>query len=266
MISSVRDTPWHRVTRQAPCAICGKHDWCTYTEEAACCMRVESRHPARNGGWVHFERLLRPPPPIAPHRPAPTIDPGMLIARWLTQTRPEDIRRLSGLLGVSEDSLRALEACWSIQHCAWAFPMRDGQGNIVGIRLRSEQGKKWAVTGSRQGVFVPAVLPQDVALVCEGPTDTAAAVHLGFFAVGRPSCNTGGREIKTTFMRLGVRRFAMASDNDGPGRQGALRVAAEIGMPHILYCPVCKDLRGSANRPGARAIIEGYINQGIWRR
>ena len=69
-----------------------------------------------------------------------------------------------------------------------AFPMHDGHGDVCGIRTRLADGSKRAVTGSRAGVFLTTV-PMDVpAVVCEGPTDAAAALALGFEPIGRPSC------------------------------------------------------------------------------
>ena len=46
---------WLRVTRQRPCAICHKADWCTYSSDGrvASCMRVEGEKRLRNGGWLH---------------------------------------------------------------------------------------------------------------------------------------------------------------------------------------------------------------------
>lgn len=42
-----------RVTRSHPCPVCGKPDWCGYTDTIAICMRVPSDRPSKNGGWVH---------------------------------------------------------------------------------------------------------------------------------------------------------------------------------------------------------------------
>src|SRR5262245_21246221 len=46
---------WPRVTRRNPCPICGKPDWCEFAPEGrrVLCMRVESRWPTKNGGWMH---------------------------------------------------------------------------------------------------------------------------------------------------------------------------------------------------------------------
>lgn len=229
-------------------------------------MRVESPVPAKNGGWIHRGDCPAPFVPPAPEPEAPTIDAPALMSRWMRDTHRETRRILADRLGVSEPSLASLDAAYAPPHAAWAFPMHDGNGNVVGIRLRADDGRKWAVKGSRQGIFVPALIPQDIVLVPEGPTDTAAALTLGFYALGRPSCNTGGREIAATVRRLGIRRVVMVADNDAPGLQGAARVAAEIGLPNVTFIPPCKDLRQFVQLGGTRELIESQIKQQVWKR
>ena len=258
--------PWHRVTRGNPCRVCGKPDWCTFQGGTACCMRVESPVPAKNGGWIHRDPTLRPPPPTARPDEQPTIDAPALVAGWQRATGVWTRRECADRLGVADFSLEALGACWAHEHRAWAFPMQDGQGNIVGVRLRAMDGRKWAVRGSRQGIFVPAVVPQHVALITEGPTDTAAAITLGFFALGRPSCNTGGLQIMAAARRLGVRRVVMVADNDDPGLQGAARVAGEIGLPHTTFLSPAKDLRAFLLSGGTREMVEAEIGNRVWRK
>jgi len=65
-----------RVRKSAPCPVCGKSDWCGASaskeenQTLAICMRVESKHPTRNGGWLHVlgESEIREPirwsPPV----------------------------------------------------------------------------------------------------------------------------------------------------------------------------------------------------------
>ena len=100
-------------------------------------------------------------------------------------------------LGVSVESLRRLGVGWSAKHRAWAFPMSNAAGDVLGIRLRLPGGKKLSVKGGKEGLVHsrrgPLRLPSGrlLLLIAEGPTDTAALLDLGFSAVGRPSC-TGG--------------------------------------------------------------------------
>ena len=186
-----------RVSTFKPCPICQKPDWCrVFSDGWAECMRVQSDRPAKSGGWMHRHadtslRLM--PPPFRPQPPA--LNATKLNREWRTATSQAALEAFASELGVSVTALNALGAAWASPYAAWAFPMRDGYNNIVGIRLRSAQGK-FAVRGSRQGIFTASVAPQPVLFVCEGPTDTAAALNLGLFAVGRPNCCCGGLDIK----------------------------------------------------------------------
>lgn len=49
------DRHFRRVSKRRPCEICRHHDWCTYTESAAFCMRVSSGSlsTSRNGAYMH---------------------------------------------------------------------------------------------------------------------------------------------------------------------------------------------------------------------
>jgi len=69
--------------------------------------------------------------------------------------------------------------------------MSNDFGKIIGIRRRLPNGRKISLTSSKTGLFIPADLsPEGLLLICEGPTDTAAALDLGFAAIGRPNCNS----------------------------------------------------------------------------
>ena len=83
--------------------------------------------------------------------------------------------------------------------------MRNGAGEVVGVRLRKSDGKKLSIKGSKEGLFIPTGLkPCDRLLIGEGPTDTAALLDLGFEAVGRPSCTGGGRLLPELVRRRGL--------------------------------------------------------------
>lgn len=46
---------FRRVSNKRPCEICGRHDWCTFTETLAFCRRISygSFRTARNGAYMH---------------------------------------------------------------------------------------------------------------------------------------------------------------------------------------------------------------------
>lgn len=253
---------WPHVTRQTRCPVCGRPDWCQLGKFAVKCMRVESAKPCKSGGWYH--KYAEQAPVFRPTLPPPGINATAMLLKWAENTPAAALGKLATSLGVSDDSLASLNAAWASQHRAWAFPMRDGYNNIVGIRLRAEDGRKWAVRGSRSGIFWPATDPQPDVFVTEGPTDTAAALTLGLFALGRPNCNTGGTELRQACRQLSIRRVVMVSDNDDPGVNGADRIAKEIALPHCFWCPPAKDIRDFLQLGGTRLLIEDSLKGMKW--
>jgi len=270
-------TKWIRVTRHEPCTICGRGDWCGLSEDrtVAVCMRVKSDRPVRNGGWLHRVAAASPPrPPSRVYVPAssePERDWHALLARWAGRTAPVDYARLAHLLGVSAASLRRLGAAVSDRPAVWAFPMSDAQGETIGVRLRAEDGRKWAVAGSRNGLFWPDDLrAEGPLLVCEGPTDTAALLDLGYDAIGRPSCTGAVEMVIEAVRRLRRRDVAIMADADGPGITGADRLARALTAagrrPKVIRPLKGKDARAWVRAGATRAVVDTVIaNARHWR-
>lgn len=274
---------WIRVSKARPCPICKRPDWCGHSADgaAACCMRTESDKPAKNGGWIHrlTDEAPRERKPIPKPAPGPSIDAAHLMRDlWLTTPRAK-VDALAASLGVSPASLHEIGCAWSSSCNAFAFPMRDGGGKIVGVRLRNETGEKWAVKGSKVGLFHADELsaaPAGIAYICEGPTDTAAALTLGLWAVGRAACLGQADQLKSMLKGYGVRKVVIISDHDEakerpdgsawyPGQDGARKLAKELGMPHKILIPPAKDLRAWL-RDGATSAAFACIERNhVWK-
>ena len=233
----------------------------------ACCMRVESDKPAHNGGWMHptgapprEPTRLPPPPPVRltgeeVHRKW---------RRWWLQDTDHDT--LAAGLGVTGPSLMRLGLAWAWPHEAWAFPMFDAQGEPCGLRLRNEAGDKWALKGSRQGIFIADAWidpPADIVVV-EGPTDAAAALDLGLYAIGRPSCTGGGPELATFCQRNGTKTLTICADNDGPGMAGAMALMASLRVKRRVVALPQKDVRAFVNAGGTADDFEQYAKESKW--
>lgn len=264
---------WPHATKQNRCAVCGKPDWCSMGGKGWRCQRVESPRPFKTGGWFHPFDDSKPRAQYVPrNRPfAPLINGEKLMKEYLDAASGNERQIYADLLGVSRMAVEALECGYSREHRAWAFPMFDGTRKIIGIRLRNNEGGKWAVRGSRNGIFLPLLDPQSPAYLCEGPTSTAAALTLGFYAIGRPACHLGGREIKIALRRLGIRRAVVVADNDAkpngltPGLSGALALAGEIGVRCVVWTPPTKDIRDFLKSGGTRSAIEDQLKEAVWK-
>jgi hypothetical protein len=221
-----------------------------------------------------------------------------LMKHFLNSFEPLD--KLAHDLGVDCDSLIDLEVGWNKPDKAWAIPMRDGDNKIIGIHLRSGDGSKKAVTGSRNGLFIPQIEPQSPAYICEGASNTASLLTMGFYAIGRPSCNSGGEMLKVALKRLGVSRIVVVADNDEikyppccfckgdgcedcewtgknkskgfyPGQDGAKKLKKELGLSSVIFTPPnpIKDVRQLLQKLGvesARNYITSSVSQKIWTK
>ena len=103
-------------------------------------------------------------------------------------------------------------------------------------------------------MFIPADLPSEgLLLICEGPTDCAAALDLGFAAIGRPNCSSCV-DMTVKFCK-GRSEIIIIGDNDPPkedgrrpGKKGAEKLAGKLllhcSSVKIIYPPdKTKDLR-----------------------
>jgi phage/plasmid primase-like uncharacterized protein len=144
---------------------------------------------------------------------------------------------LAEVLGLAGEALDAVGYGWSDEYGAWTCPERDGSGRIIGMSLRSRDGSKWQVPGSRRGLIIPDTFPGSTGplFIPEGASDVAAMTALGLTAVGRPS-NTGGVEHLATLLRNWPpdRPIIIVGENDAkpdgnwPGRDGAIGVAKQL--------------------------------------
>lgn len=274
---------WPHATAQHPCPICNGTDWCTFGERAMLCQRVESEHAHDKGGWFHFYETAAPHPQIhaqAPKAPAKAIDCNALMQYWRNKTVMPAFVSFAEALGVLKESLIGLGAAWAQCHKAWAFPMRDGSGDLVGIRLRNLDGFKWAVPGSKNALFIPepAVRTQPTVYLPEGPTDTAALLSLGLYSIGRPTCHTGNADCKAFLRKIGIHKAVIVADNDEmkrigskdqrPGIEGALRLKRELGIPSVIWIPPspCKDAREFLQRGGTAQMIEADCKNRVWSK
>ena len=244
-----------RVNRNNPCPICHKYDWCLVAIDgsAAICPRIQEGSVKKCGqaGWLHrfndtkFCRSYK----TFTRSISISIDSNSKdfakITRKCQCSAPKHIIADLGLkLSLSINSLNRLGVGWS--GAGYTFPMSNASRKIIGLHMRYLDGHKACMKGSRLGLFIPVDLPEDeILLVCEGASDTATALDLGFAAIGRTSCNTG----KTMLSRFARgRSIVIIGDGDKPGRRGAESLASYLvafaDSIQIIFPPSgIKDLR-----------------------
>lgn len=260
-----------RVTSQNKCPVCDHPDWCLVGDEWVLCMRVLSERPKNladgSTGYLHAINGDRPKVvPTYQEKPAPLLNVSLLMDLWKKDRSGHRLDALSVDLGVTTWSLEVLECVHAPYHETYAFPMRSGDNSYTGIRLRKINGEKWAERGSHQGLFIPQVEPQKTVLITEGPTDTAAALSIGYFAIGKPNCCGGIEHLKIAVKKLGIRRAVIVSDLDDPGLRGAQTLAMHLPIPTaILLCPA-KDMRQAVKNGMDKGMCDAAIHQLIWRQ
>lgn len=233
-----------RVTKRRPCPVCERPDWCLVANDGTrvCCARVESPVRFGDAGWIHSldgspvraEKFCERPKPIAPDFAA--ADFSHACSRALSDIR---LQPFAEEMGLSMDSLRRLGIGWHNDRHEWTFPMRNHNGEIIGVRTRSESGEKRAIHGSRNGLFYVPGVRGDPVFIPEGPTNVAALLDLGLDAVGRPSCNSGG-DILEHMVRSNWRVVIVADHDEAktrsdgsvwyPGQEWGERFAARLSQ------------------------------------
>jgi hypothetical protein len=233
-------------------------------------MRLTSDRPLKNGGWLHTAANPVAGIPVTrkPKKPV-TIDAGALWRGWKDKTTPKRVNELGDALGVEGGALWMIGACWIPERQAWGFPMYDAKGKIVGIRIRTLEGDKYAWTGSRNALFrstMPVDNKQPLWLV-EGPTSLSAALTLGLGAIGRPNCSACD-EMAVEYVRLNrIRRVVICADVDEneAGLRGAEKLQKVLTVPSVIvFPPVGKDLRDFLKAGGTRDELESMLRNFIW--
>ena len=233
-----QDGRWMRCSKRHPCPICGKADWCCWmnTGTVFWCMRVSSGEVAgfkrgrthETAGGTSWFPTIEPPvvhvlEPLKPERAA-RIKWDEIHDECRNALTDDMLAKAISTIGVGIDTLDAFGIGWSRHWRAWTFPMRNAATEqIIGIRTRTPDGRKFALTGSRQGYFMPPRMKRErLVYVVEGPTDAAAMRSLGLEVIGRASCLHQSRDLRE---RLRGRRVVVMADNDEVGLAGAKKLA-----------------------------------------
>lgn len=246
---------WHNVSKKEPCPICHKTDWCNLSNDGAVCIchRVESPHLARSGsGWIH--RLIDRPPSYSSRKsyssrqPSTTLDFEKVHHSY--DNDPTLIEGLATTLGVDDLALKSLDVRFNRFDECWSFPMRNAEGDIIGLRFRELAGsRKWSARGSHDGLFFIPNQEQATTnhelIIVEGASDAAAAISLFHHILqpstftlqpamiaGRSSCQTGSCHIRQYIRRVGAHIVTIVADNDEPGIRGAKVLASQLITNH----------------------------------
>lgn len=226
---------WERVSKSAPCSVCGHVDFCTRTVDGslAKCMRIESDKAARGelGGWLHaVSNAQRESSPALPpkEKTKPVIDWAQRAKSMYEHKEAGAVRiAFAESLGVRIASLEELRV-----GCGWDFsgkafsswPQRDGSGKIVGISRRYGDGEKKTMQHATPGLHFETKWQSHNSsiFIVEGGSDTAALISMGLCGIGRPS-NLGGVKEIVRLMANEKRRVIVVGEQDAkPEKRGTV--------------------------------------------
>jgi hypothetical protein len=232
------------------------------TDGTVLCMREESDRPVKNGagdGWLHRPDGSRPLPRPKPAKPKVARDWRAIAANYTTAIDQATVARLAEQLGVDPIALRELGVGWNGND--WTFPMYAADGQVCGFRRRTRDGEKFAADGCSLGIIRRERPDDGLLLVCEGESDTAAALTLGFDAIGVPGQGQCGAAVAAWARGRDV---VIVGDADKSGRDGAAKIAKAIAGTAKSVLTIeppdgTKDLRVWLRAGAIRADVEAAI-------
>jgi hypothetical protein len=266
-------------TRQRPCPVCRKPTakaigYCVadYQRGLVWCGHCPQRG---RDAFFRLDGQHCPPPATVQFKERPAVDFAPMHEEMRNRITPKNLRAESDALGVHPESLAAVGIGWCDEYDAATFPMYGLNRKVVGIRVRRRRdGKKWAVPGSTNGVFIPQCTwanpdqnGKGRCFVVEGPTDTAAGVDLGLSIFGLPAALVA-HQVIAHYVR--GREVVIIRDGDEAGIKSSDRLS-EILIPicpsvHVIRPMIVKDLRAWLRAGATPGLIESVITNTSPRR
>jgi hypothetical protein len=244
-------------------------------------MRVSSETEVAGSdgspGWIHVIGETDPLEPVREYKVPQRVDISSLYASYANKSKNVDVSPLAARWGLEGSTVASMGIVWIGAHQAYGIPMYDSCGKVIGIQLRTTESK-WTITGSKLGIFCSWPILSNRVFVCEGASDTAAMKSLGYEAVGRASCNSGGPLLKEMLKDKDV---VIVSDNDSPqlmpngkyvtpGQDGAVQLSYLLersanSVKIILPPKPHKDIRQYITAGANRKHIEALCSEAYQR-
>ena len=249
-----------RVSKDNPCRVCGHQDWCMISDDGtfAICPRTPSDRVVGEAGYYHkLDTKIETKNMKQSRKILVNMHWDNLHDSYIKKLLPFDGHEsLCEILDVSHSTLEIYGCGWDGE--CYTIPLRNEYNNIIGIQRRFLDGKKRMITGSRAGLFLPQGINcarNQYVYICEGFSDTATCMELGFFAIGRMSATTG---TMTLARLLKGRNVVIVGDNDKAGIDAANKLFSKLKHHSCNACVITagigKDLREWVKKDKENAI------------
>ena len=235
-----------RCSKSLPCPICGRIKYCMVcdTGDAVVCTRnSEGSVKTLSYGFLHFLQDSVRPAYIPKSKPV-EHSPDKIKADYNVMFRAgRFLSPLADQLQITVRTLIQMKVRTDSVKGHWCFPMYDQFLQLIGLKCRNLARKKWCVKGSRLGIYMStAFIPTQPLVICEGESDTAALLNLGYNVIGRASA-TSCVEIIAALVRNPKVFIVADTDSSGIGLSSAKQLAARVENSSIIYNADFKDVR-----------------------
>ena len=236
-------TDYVRVDANNRCPICGHDTWCLIARNgrSVICPRTKSERQYKKAGYFH-PLAAGTIPPVPKAEPPLRLSPKNVRRHFdrLGIVDPRPFAQHAATLKLPVEALEYFGTRYDGASAALAFPMYSNINQMVGVRFRRQDGKKWSLKGGSNGLFLgPHHDSRIPIIVTEGPTDGAAAVASGFRRViGRPFCYGGQEELirYVTATNSPNTPVIILSDPNEVGIEGSRKLAYGLRAPTIVLC------------------------------
>jgi len=282
-----------QVSKSHPCPICqGTNTRCAFNDNSVFCHCIpsddERMDKFHQKCWLHRLKIVPYDqlPESAKHkgRGLPRNAPVGPFEQnhFLRLERDASQKRLcesaEKFLGVPARAFESLDMRWCPDMHMAVVPMKSADGRTItgmnGRRFVEKDGvtpsrAKGNALGSVDGLFIPMDLDtyDGDLVVCEGASDTAAALAMGMrCAIGRSSCRTGVQLVRELCEMRRIRHVTIIADRDKPvegapegvGMAGAQELAAALRELKIdRDTPITVEIRQP--REGCKDLRDEYL-------
>lgn len=283
-----------QVNKSNPCPVCqGTNSNCAFTDNVVFCHRIPSDDERKDkfGQTYWRHRRKRVPynelPESAKHKgkrrvPTGPFDQGHFLRLERGTNQMIVCETAEKYLGVPARAFQSLDMRWCPAMNMAVVPMKSADGRtITGMNGRHFVQKdkvtpshvKQNAEGSADGLFIPMDLDtyDGNLVVCEGASDTAAALAMGMrCAIGRSSCRTGVQLVRELCEMRRIRHVTIIADRDKPvegapegvGMAGAQELAAALRELKIdRDTPITVEIRQP--REGCKDLRDEYLARRI---